>query len=831
MRTLLLTTTAVLIAAPGAALAQGNPPPPAAAASNQAAPAPAPTDRAEDPAGTNQGLGDIVVTAQRRVESSQRAAIPLAVIDGATLTSAGITQASRLNELAPALSIEPSSTGNLIFLRGVGNFTVTAASDPAVAFNYDGVYIGRPTSTTGVFYDLERVEILKGPQGILYGRNATGGAINVLPAQPRLGEASGYVSAAYGNYDTKNAEAAVNLPIGARGAVRISGTTSNHDGYLRDGTSDEKTWAFRVQMKGRVTEDLTVRVSGDYAHNGGVGNSVSYYGAYAFRPTVAPSATPVPGTNYYTFIPANLSPAEGVFSPPSQAFRQSVTFGPSGRKLDALAPYPFQDNRFYGLNAEIDLATRAGTFTVIPAWRYASLNFLSSAGAFPYRNVESNEQYSLEARFAGNRIGIFDYTLGAYYYDEKIHANTQLSNSNIGIFLKPNYYTKSYAGFGRVTAHLTEGLRLVGGLRYTKDDKRFVYSSTTAVISCLARNPFGAPNCPTAPLIPLVPSPAALPFPFPASGGAPIPVFVGGPPGPNNPPNYVIVRSDAAFTRSKSSSRATYRAAVEFDLFPRSMLYASFETGYRSGGFSAAAGFENFLPETITAYTLGMKNRFLANRAQLNLEAFLWDYKNQQINHVGLDVNGRSANYTQNAGSSRIKGFEVDGRLLVTPTTLVSADVQYLDARQRAFSYLAGPGNPPLTGCQVTFTAANASPYLVNCAGFASYNSPKWTINLAAQQTVPIGDFHFVAGVDSQFKGRRNIGFAYLPQQTLPGNWTTNAMLRFGPADDRWAISAYVHNIEGHRIPIYSSTHPVANLLIAGTTAPRSYGVQATVKF
>ncbi len=228
MRATLLTTTAILLSLPGTAIAQKS--------TSQAAPIPAPTDHA---ATDEAGLGDIVVTAQRRVESSQRAAIPLAVIDGATLTSAGITQASRLNELAPALSIEPSSTGNLIFLRGVGNFTVTAASDPAIAFNYDGVYIGRPTSTTGVFYDLERVEILKGPQGILYGRNATGGAINILPAQPRIGETSGYVTAAYGNYSTFNAEGALNLPVGENGAFRIAATTSNHDGYLQDGTSDE----------------------------------------------------------------------------------------------------------------------------------------------------------------------------------------------------------------------------------------------------------------------------------------------------------------------------------------------------------------------------------------------------------------------------------------------------------------------------------------------------------------------------------------------------------------------------------------------------------------
>jgi iron complex outermembrane receptor protein len=775
---------------------------------------------------SKEGLGEIIVTAQRRPENSQRAAVPLAVISGATLAAANVTQAGALNELAPSLQVEPNSTGNIIFMRGVGNFTVVSASDPAVAFNVDGVYIGRPSSTTGMFFDLERIEVLKGPQGILYGRNATGGAINILPVQPRLGELSGFVNATYGNYNTINAEGAINVPLGEHSALRFSATTSNHDGYLADGTSDEKSVALRAQIKAELTPDLTVRLSGDYAHNGGAGYSVNYFGKYVRNNAVAIGAGPVPGTNYYTFVPANLPESEGVSSPISQAYRQTVVFGAFGQLLGPLTPYPSQNNDFYGVNAEITWKTGAGTLTVIPAWRNAKIDSIATAGAFVYKNKETAEQFSLEARFSGNRIGIFDYTLGAYFFKETIHSDTALTITNTASWLKPNYDTKSYAGFGRLVANLTDQLRVVAGVRYTKDDKAFAYSAVGAVINCLARNGFGAPACPTAPQIQLVAGPSLLPFPFPAAGGAPIPVFTT--PGP---PNYVIIRTDPVFNRTKSSSRVTWRGAVEFDVAPQSMLYASVETGYRSGGFSAAAGFEDFAPETITAYTIGMKNRFLDNRVQLNLEGFIWDYKDQQVNHVGLDRNGFPANYTQNVGSSKIKGIEVDGRFLVTPNTLVSADVQYLDAVQKDFVFLAGPGNPPVTGCNVSFNAANASPYTIDCSGFASYNSPKWTINLAAQQTIPVGDYRLVIGADTQFKGMRNIGFAYLPEQTLGGVWSSSAHIQFGPADDRWFISAYVRNIEDNRTPNYSSTHPSANILIAGTTTPRTFGVRAGIKF
>ena len=804
MRTILLVTTAAVALLPGAVTAQV-----------QTTPNPAPSEAVSAAAAPDQnGLGEIIVTAQRRQESSQRAAIPLNVLQGGALLASGVTQADRLNNLAPALSIEPTSTGNLIFIRGVGNFTVVPSSDPAVAFNYDGVYVGRPTSTTGVFYDLDRVEILKGPQGILYGRNATGGAINVLPAQPKIGELGGYAAVTYGNYNTINAEGAINLPVGETGAFRLSAMTANHDGYLSDGTSDQKTYAFRAQLKAELTPDLTVRVAADFSHDGGLGSGIDYQGVYA--------------GSVANFVPSGIPFGTGVNAPVSQGFRQAVPFGPLGNHLPPLAPLPFVDNTFYGVNAEIDYKTAAGTLTIIPAWRDAKLNYLSDAGAFLYRDREDDNQYSLEARFAGTRIGPFDYTIGGYYFDERIHANTELSVSNLGNYITPTYGTKSYAGFGRLTLNLIgDRLRLVGGARYTEDDKTFTTTQVGAVIACVVTNPVThAPSCPNAPTVPLFNDPSQLGYAFPAQGGRPIPIIVNG-----VPTGALSVRTDTAYNTGLNNHKLTYRGAAEFDLAPRSLLYASIETGYRSGGFSAATGFLTYQPETITAYTIGTKNRFFGNRLQLNAEGFIWDYKNQQVNHVGLDLNGSTANFTQNIGASRIKGAEVDAKLLVTPTTLLSTDIQYLDAKQRNYTYTQGPGAAPTTGCAVTFNAANPAPYLIDCSGLPSYNSPKWTLNFAGQQTIKLGDYQFVLSADTQHRSSRYIGFAYLAQQRVGSTWTTNAQVQFGPASDRWSIAAYIRNIENDRIPIYSSLHPTENFLIDGTTAPRTFGVRVAGKF
>ena len=759
----------------------------------------------------SQGLGDIVVTAQRQSENSQRAALPLNVLEGGALRAAGITQVDRLGTLAPALAIEPTNTGTLIFVRGVGNFTLTANSDPAIAFNYDGVYVGRPTSTTGVFYDLDRVEVLKGPQGILYGRNATAGAINVLPAQPKLGELSGYGSVAYGNYNTVQSEGAVNLPMGDNGAARISFSRSSHDGYLSDGTSDENTWAGRVQLKAKLTPDLTVRVSGDYARNSGAGTGIDYVGVYGGSPN--------------NFIPSNIPAGTGITAPSSQAFYTGLTFAPLGNHLPPL-PDQFQRNKFYGANAEIDYQTGIGTFTVIPAWRNARLNYLADAGAIPYYDREDDVQYSVEARFAGKRIGPVDYQVGGYYFNEDIHDQVEVNNSNLTTHQLQVFRTESYAGFGRLTFHVSDRLRLVGGARYTHDAKEFSNDRVSAIIVCTVFVA-GRPSCPLAPVTPLFNGdPSTLGFPLAPNDHGVRPIFANG-----VYTGAISIRSNANVDKLPlNNQKVTYRAGVEFDIAPRSLLYASFETGYRSGGFSDAIGYESYQPETITAYTIGMKNRFLGNRVQLNVEGFLWNYKNQQVTHVGPDTSGQTSYFTQNIGSSRIEGAEIDGKVLVTPTTLVGGDLQYLHTRQRDFSYVQAAGTPPYVGCPTSGGSAT-TPYAINCSGLPSYNSPKWTLNLSGQKTVELSPYKFVFTVDSQYRTSRYIGFAYLVQQHVGATWTTNAQIQFGPDSEKWTIAGFVRNIENDRIPVYSQQGGTNGILVETTSAPRTYGVRVSAKF
>ncbi len=193
------------------------------------------------------GLEEITVTAQRREQSLQDAAIPLQTFDQDSLTRLGMETAQDLGQLSPAIGITAGG-GPLtsIFVRGVGALTVNPLTDAAVSQNVDGVYLGRSSGAAGqAFYDLERVELLKGPQGTLYGRNATGGVLNYIPKKPILGENSGYIQGEFGDYSKVGFQGAANFALSDNAAIRISGNHLTRDGYADDGAK-RRVWHGRT---------------------------------------------------------------------------------------------------------------------------------------------------------------------------------------------------------------------------------------------------------------------------------------------------------------------------------------------------------------------------------------------------------------------------------------------------------------------------------------------------------------------------------------------------------------------------------------------------------
>jgi iron complex outermembrane receptor protein len=790
--------------------------------------APAPAEASQD-----SGIADIVVTAQRREETLQRAALAIDAVTGGGLVKSGITDAFALTKAIPALTVTSGGGSNAsLYLRGVGNTTTSSYADPAIAISYDGVFMGRSAAAFGTaFYDLERVEVLKGPQGILYGRNATGGAINVIPARPKLGDASGGFTISTGNYKAVDAQAFVNLPLGENAALRVAGTHNSHDGYNRDGTSDLNTNGVRAQLLFKPTDTFSIRLAADYTKLAGKGTGSTYEGNYN------------PGPSGYVFVPSGLDNSEGLGTPAANAYRQTLIGAPGFGFLGAMQDKPFQDYDYWGVNAEVNYETGIGTFTFLPAYRKSSGASIFQVPSFNSGKInETDTQYSFEGRLAG-KTGPVDYIVGGYFFHEKIDA---LNTYNQEYVLPLQNYiqsTRSFAGFGQLTFHVSDRLRLVGGARYTKDHKRLDGTINNFITFCGGLPP--ANIVPPASFAAGCAAPGALPryptFDTPqqtvdwlvANGWiAPNTTLT---PTPQVFPLVngigTILKTDNPVHDGGNYSRVTWKASAEFDVAPDSLLYATFETGYRAGGFQLSEGRTTYKPEFLDAYTIGSKNRFLGGKLQLNIEAFLWKYRDQQITYFTVDPSGTLISSTENVGRMTTKGVDVD--VIVKPArhTLLNAKIQYLDATYNNLHLLTAPPRDNI-GCPGTPTGATAGGAPVidfDCSGRQAVHAPKWAVNLGGEQRVPVGDFQIVASINTSWRDTQQGGFEYLSFQRIPAYWSTDVNLALESADN-WTLSAYMINVENnrHRVaPVAAPTGQAVTIF----TPPRTYGVRLSARF
>ncbi|WCT79882.1 TonB-dependent receptor [Novosphingobium humi] len=728
--------------------------------------------------GQSVGLQDIVVTAQRREENLQKAALAVSAVAGDTLVKQSVTQATDLSRLVPALQVAPAASFTQIYMRGIGSFGANAFAEQGVAFNLDGIYLSRPAAPAALFYDLERIEALKGPQGTLYGRNASGGALNVITAKPKLGETSGFVNAEYGNYNAFKTSAAINLPLGEQWAARVSGQYARHDGYMSDGYDDENTGALRGQLKFDNRAGINATLMLDYGHVGGKGSG---------------------GTIMPLIGNGRLGPSDPAVVAAYLAQNPTAPVPQIVAKNDG-----FQDNNYYGaaLTANADLGF--ATLTVIPAWRKTDLNFQSYASSFLIRDVEKSRQGSVEARLA-NRSGPVNWVAGAYWFDEHVDAQQRYDQGSNGLQINSLLDTRSLAAFGQATVTVAPSFRVTGGLRYTDDHKQQLTNFTTM--------PF-------------------VGFVSPATGNF-TPIFANIP---------AVATSDVHFRK------ATWKAGVEYDVAPRSLLYASVATGFKSGALYAAAGQNYSAPENLTAYTIGSKNRFLDNRLQLNVEAFWWDYRNQQVSHLGpvqVASTPGGAIYapvflTENAGAAKLYGIEAEVLFKPTSGDLFTADIQWLHARYKSFGYFAysSSGATPAVGCAVTPTSrlaatAGAAIFSVDCSGRPVVNAPDWTINLAYEHKFALKSGASVTlGADTRVQSASYVSIDYLAGGRQGAYMASNARLQFEPAGGRYSLTAFVNNLENTTVFAASFQSPVKNgVLYNQLRPPRTFGVRASMRF
>lgn len=728
-----------------------------------------------EPVDQSYQIQEIVVTAQRRAESVQDSSLSISVIGGEALENAGVTQATDLGTIVPGLTVSLGGGTAQTYLRGVGSFATDANAESAIAYNINGVYISRPNGIGPIFFDLERVEVLKGPQGTLYGRNATGGAINLITRRPQAG-LSGEVSAEYGNFDNVKLSAAIGggtETFAVRGAVQYN----KRDGYLTDGYDDADSFAARLSARFAPSENIDLTVMGEYA------KVASQGGATVKRSTL-------------TAMPDNpwAGPSIGNGQQPPTAFI------PGGTRINDDG---FNDIEVKAISAELNIDLGGATVTFIPAYRDTSADYLTYTPGFYFDTQETSKQQSYELR-VGNDGDRLKWVAGLYYFDEQ---QTQLyelqalpiQRSTVDTELS----TRAYAVFGEATFSVTPELRLIGGLRWSRDEKTQA-GTTNAVL--------------------------------PAPG----------------------ITNNAG---ARDFEDVSWRAGVEYDVGENSMLFATASTGYKAGGFfpSVVSPNNSFEPERLTAFTVGSRNQFLDRTLQVNLEGFYWKYDNKQERFLGATPGGTTGLLTTNAGQATLFGGNLDVQYKPTRNDLFRFGVEYLNSKYDSFIYnvynpsISAPvinSYPPqATGCSlgpvVPYTANDFVPALqydstqsVDCSGMSLVRAPKWTGTVGYQRTFELGDgIDVIAGADGQFSSSQYLSPDFIESGTDDGYFALNADLTVR-LESGLSLMLWGRNLTNQAIYTgggrYAFSRPVQaggdpTLFYANIRAPRTYG--ATVKY
>ncbi len=615
----------------------------------------APSTSAEFSSGA---LETIVVTAEKHTADMQKTAVSIAVVTGDNALRQGQTQLDDVMAKVGAVRLLEGEDGPTFYIRGIGTGVPSNVSDPEVNLNIDGIYQSEPEYALGGLYDLNRVEVLRGPQGTLYGRNAVAGVVNLVTNDPSF-DYEGGISVGVGNYNLLQAQGFVNVPLSDTLALRVAFGTERHKGYLTNGADDADVQSGRVKLLWQPNDRLKLVIAADDTHEGGEGE-----GEIQVSPNGGPPGAILPTPAY----PGGTAVLGDVFT--SSNPWTSPDPNTAMRKTD-----------FWSIHGQLDWDLGFGVLTAIPAYRdytYQCLNCWRSES--DQAQTAAERQTTAEVRLASEADSRVTWLAGLYYLD----ANTPTSGIQVGIpgasslYIGPGnpineqgqtkYLSKSYAAFGQVTYPVTDWLRLTGGLRYTEDQKSedgYVRTNTDNVIS----------NC---------------------AGTAPSCSF--------STPTYTW-------------HAITYNAGFEADVGQSSMVYAKISTGYKAGGMYQGAAPNSYNPEHLTSYEIGSKNRFLDDRLQINLDAFYYNYRDYQVFYLGF-INPVPAGIfgilTLNAPGATVYGADIEARYLFTPDDEIDASVYPLHAKFGTLVVPSPVGGPPFGGTYSGFPLPFAPSWSAN---------------------------------------------------------------------------------------------------------------------
>lgn len=754
--------------------------------------------------GQEQALEEIIVTAEFRETRLQETPIAITAITGDMLDARAQTSLFEVANQAPNVTLKKGGqarSGMIAFIRGVGQYDFIAALEPGVGVYVDDVYYAQLTGSLLDLLDVDRVEVLRGPQGTLAGRNSIGGAVKMYTKQPGEDD-SGYIEVGFGNYDQVSFRGAGGMTlIEDKLYARVAAAGLTRDGYVRVldygcthpgsgfptqrqglgcelGRQGEQKYATtRLQLRWDVSDDLQINFAGDYLNDkSGIAPAVATYADRTPIETIVdgngnfvnPTVTleDQSGNTFlyrgHIFVPygPNHNPNDPV-NDPYVAYGTNSDFGemymlPGNPAVTQ--PVPWKPSVIEPRNyitqwgASIDVAWSISdtlSFKSISAYREYDSRFTWDEDASPIAlnqldNRLDNWQFTQEFRLNGT-TGPLDYTLGAFYLDQNSHyeARVTLNYALIDFIHGPDPTpADTTALFANAAWHLNDDWTVTGGVRYSEEYKGYTH---------FRHNPDGTDIIP-------------------------------GPPGVNT--NWRLAGING-LTAEFEDERTDWRVAANFDLTDGSMVYGSVSTGYKGGGVNPRPFFpdqlKTFSSEELTSYELGWKSDLFDNTLRLNAAVFFTEYDNIQLIlkqcevpvFVDPDLIGPPCLKPANVGNAEIQGVELEATWYLSDSFLVDASGSTLDFEYQEVD--------PATGV----TLDMITPY-----------TPENKWSLGAQYTFPetgVGEFMF--RVDGSYMSEVFADPTNRDTNFIDGYTLVNAVLRWDAPDDAWRIEAQWLNL------------------------------------
>ncbi|MFC3052599.1 TonB-dependent receptor [Kordiimonas pumila] len=742
---------------------------------------------AENAAAEPRQLEEILITSQRREVGLQDSAVAVSAVTGASLEKDRIYNYSDLARSVASLSYTENSPLDQEFnIRGITNTRLDAPSaDQSIGIFIDDVYVGRSGLLNADFYDIERVEVVRGPQGVLLGRNVVGGAISIITAKPEE-ETSAHVTFGYGNYNAMHTSGYITGSLSDSLTGRFSFQARHHDGYNHDILHDRDLDNLdSIQMRGQLAyapdgSDFSARLIVDYMKDSSNG---------IHRVAIADPNNPGlnPWSTTRAFIAANreggLSIRESL--PEHPRYKGDNFDTPQGHKREALGLTLQMENK---ISDDIVLTSitgyrdgdATGVYDQSGAGPDSGFGVISPfAFSFPVNEEEKISQFTQELRLTSDYSDSrFDWILGAYYQHDKVDKYDKYwGEIPVGLpsISGESHWdnvgkTTSYAAFGQVGYQFADAWKLTAGLRYSRDKK----SGTVTGIAVETGDQF---------------------FPNDTVSLTPI----------------VGLAEGESFTTEYGESwgEFTPQAILEFTPTDNLMLYVSAAKGYKGGGFedtpaNAVAAQIAYDPETVTSYEVGAKWEFLDGRARLNTAAFTMDYKNLQVTQTD---DGCLCNITDNAADAKIKGIETELQFVATDFLYIWAAGTILDTEYKDFIDSNG---------------------LVN-TGNKLQRTPNYQFNIGAEVTTDFMDMPDALQIRANYSQQGKL--YWLPDnfQYEDSYGLLDARITLHPADSNWSFSIWGKNLTDklYRTNIIAFLGDEVSTL--GT--PRTYGIELSLDF